>query len=398
MVMEQQYLEAYAKVLVHAALNSTKGVLPGQTVIIMAPEDAKPLVFALQKEILLAQAHPIIVYTPQGALAAFFADANAQQIAFYPKWYYQGIVKQADHLCIIRSEVNKQELAHIDPKKLLARQVAFKPYMQARQKKELDGKLTWTLANYPTPGMAKEANLTLHAYTQQIIKACFLDQPEPVTSWKNVQSTLTKTREALNKLSLESLEVKAHDYTLHIKLDENRKWLGGSGRNVPSFELFISPDCTGTQGTFFADMPLYFQGNLIQDIKLEFKDGKVVHASAKKGEPILKEMLAQTNANMLGEFSLTDKRLSNITVPMADTLFDENFGGSYGNTHIALGNAYKDSYPGNIKEVSKKTWKLLGYNESPIHTDIISTTNRTVVAHAKDGTKKIIYQDGMFLV
>jgi aminopeptidase len=174
--------------------------------------------------------------------------------------------------------------------------------------------------------------------------------------------------------------------------------MGGSGRNIPSFEVFISPDCRYTEGYISFNQPLYRYGNLIKDIYLEFKNGKVVKATAKKGEKILKHMIANTNANMIGEFSLTDGRISKITKFMAETLFDENMGGKYGNTHIALGSAYKDSYPGDPNKVPKSQWAKMGYNESVVHTDIISTEDRTVTAWLPNGKTLVIYKDGKFTV
>jgi aminopeptidase len=131
---------------------------------------------------------------------------------------------------------------------------------------------------------------------------------------------------------------------------------------------------------------------------LKFEKGKVVHAEAKEGENILKEMIASENADKIGEFSLTDFRLSKIDRFMAETLFDENFGGKFGNTHIALGNAYKDSYPGDPSKVKKESWAEMGYNESVIHTDIISSENRVVTAELENGEKIVIYKDGMFVI
>jgi len=110
-------------------------------------------------------------------------------------------------------------------------------------------------------------------------------------------------------------------------------------------------------------------------------------------------MIAQENANKVGEYSLTDKRHSRITKFMATTLFDENIGGEFGNTHIALGNAYKDTFTGDISKVSEQEWKDMGYNSCPrVHTDIVSTANRTVTATLPDNSEKIIYKDGMFVI
>ena len=83
---------------------------------------------------------------------------------------------------------------------------------------------------------------------------------------------------------------------------------------------------------------------------------------------------------------------------MAETLYDENFGGIYGNTHIALGSAYKDSYPGDPSKISKEQWSELGYNESVVHTDMISTENREVTAFLKNKEEIIIYKNGKFVI
>jgi len=107
-------------------------------------------------------------------------------------------------------------------------------------------------------------------------------------------------------------------------------------------------------------------------------------------------MLKSPNANKLGEFSLTDSRLSRITHIMAEILFDENIGGPYGNSHVAIGMAYKDCYQGNAKKLTAKDWGKLGFNDSAEHTDFISTADRTVTAKLLNGREKIIYQTGQF--
>jgi len=132
---------------------------------------------------------------------------------------------------------------------------------------------------------------------------------------------------------------------------------------------------------------------------LQFENGVVVASSATENEDALKEMIAQENANKVGEFSLTDKRHSRITKFMATTLFDENMGGEFGNTHIALGNAYKDTFTGDMSTVTKEQWAEMGYNSCPkVHTDIVSTKNRTVTATLCDGSAKVIYKDGEFVL
>ncbi len=146
------------------------------------------------------------------------------------------------------------------------------------------------------------------------------------------------------------------------------------------------------------NQPLYRYGVLVRGVELWFRKGRVVKASAKKNEHVLKEMIRTKNADRVGEYSLTDRRFSRIKKFMAETLFDENIGGPNGNTHLALGSSYHDCYTGNPAKLSPKDWERLGYNDSSVHTDIISTTPRTVTAHLKDGKTKIIYRGGQFVL
>jgi aminopeptidase len=185
---------------------------------------------------------------------------------------------------------------------------------------------------------------------------------------------------------------------LYIKWGEKRKWIGGRGANIPSFEIFTAPDWRGTNGNVFFDFPLYRYGNIIKNIYLEFKNGKVVKASADKNEKLLHEMLKQKNADKIGEFSLTDKRLSRIDHFMAATLYDENFGGKYGNCHIALGSSYHDCYSGDKKKMRENDWNKLGFNDSGEHCDIINTLKKEVWAFLRDGSRKLIYKDGQFVI
>jgi aminopeptidase len=83
---------------------------------------------------------------------------------------------------------------------------------------------------------------------------------------------------------------------------------------------------------------------------------------------------------------------------MAQTLFDENVGGPFGNTHIAVGKSYHDAYAGDPASVAREEWERLGFNDSTVHTDIVSTTDRTVTATMRDGAEKIIYAGGEFQV
>lgn len=393
-----EILDNYADVLVNFALNSGRGVKKGEVVFLQVPESAKPLLISLQKSVLKAGANAIIQYLPDEMSREFFELANDDQLKFFPATFLKGRVKQADHFLMILAETNYHELEGIDPQKIMERNQVFKPYKDWRDAKENKGKLTWTIGLYATSAMAQEANLTLRECWQQVIKACYLNHPNPVEKWRQIQSQSNNLRQKLNKLEIVKVNIKAKDTDLNISIGENRQWLGASGSNIPSFEIFTSPDWHQTNGYIFFDQPLYRQGNLIKNIKLTFKDGLVVDAQAGYGEKFLKQLIKVENSDKIGEFSLTDKRFSKINKFMAETLYDENFGGSFGNTHIALGSSFKDAYSQKISKLTPKDWQDLGFNDSAVHTDIIATTDRIVTATLKSGKEIILYKSGKFQI
>jgi len=401
----KKILEKYANVLVNFALNSGKGVKKGEVVYLIGAECTKPLFLEIHSAIINAGAHVITNYLPddrkgQNMNRNFFLDAKKHQLEFFPEKYMKGLVDTMDHSVYIISETDKESLKGIDPKKIMAKGLAMKPFMDWRRDKEADGDFTWTLGLYGTPEAAKVVGLTDKEYWGEIIKACYLNEKDPVKKWKELYRDMEKYRGRLNKITAktEKFHIYGEDADLWIAPGEKRQWLMGSGRNIPSFEIFTSPDWRGVDGWIYFNHPLYRYGNIMQGIRLEFKKGIVVKSSAKKGEKILKEMIKTKNANKIGEFSLTDRRHSKITKAMGETLFDENMGGKQGNTHLALGAAYRETYDGDESKLSKKQLDDLGFNDSSVHTDIISTTRRTVTAHLKDGTEKIIYKDGEFVL
>jgi aminopeptidase len=395
----KKQLDSYASILVRFALNSGAGVKPGEVVAIRVAENAKPLLLSIHEQVLRAGAHPLVLYQPTDIAKPFFEQASQEQLLFSPNHYYKGLVKQIDHYIVIRSEKNKRELSHIDPKKLVTVAQSTKKFMKLRQQKENAQKLTWTLANYPTNSCASEASISIQDYWDQIVKCCYLDAPDPVQSWKKVFTQVQKIKEYLNSLSISSLEVIGEKTRLHVGLGKHRQWLGGSGRNIPSFEVFVSPDWRQTTGYIQFTEPVYIYSTLVTDAYARFEKGVCVDVRASQGQEVLQQLLQTKNANKLGEFSLTDVRLSPITRFMADTLYDENVGGLYGNCHIAFGNAYLDSYAGpqQISSLKKTEIAQLGFNQSAVHTDIVDASKKEVIATLADGTKKVLYKDGRFV-
>jgi aminopeptidase len=394
----KKLLEKYSDVLVNFALNSGRGVKKGEVVMCVVPDVAKDMALALQNIILKAGAQPIIRLIPTGFSKDFFDLANDEQLSFFPKKYLKARSDLIDHQIGIIADPFPFELKNTDPKKIIKSRDSNKLYRDWLDKKENNQKYTWTVALFGVEAKAKEVGLSLKSYWQQIIKACFLDKKNPISEWQKVYLLQEEIKLKLNKLKIEHLLIKGVDVDLKIKIGSDRVWNGGGGRNIPSFEIFTSPDWREVNGWIKFNEPLYRYGNLIKDVHLEIKNGLVIKAQAKKGNEFLQEMLKSKNADKIGEFSLTDKRASRITHPMAETLFDENVGGPFGNMHLAIGKAYQDCFRGDASKVDKKQWKKMGFNDSAEHCDIVSTTDRTVTAVLADGKEQVIYKRGKFII
>jgi aminopeptidase len=397
----EQYVERYADLLVNYALGSGQGIASGDVVWVQAPESAKPLYAAVCRAVWRAGGMTISGYRPDADASTnldrdFYEIASEEQISRFLERYMRGIVDEVDHLIQLEAEADPHALGSTDPGRILARQVAQRPMSRWLDDKESAGNFSWTIGLFGTEAMAAEARLSLEEYWEQIIAACFLDHRDPKAQWRSVESEIQSTVAALDALSIDGLHVRGDDVDLRITLGEHRRWVGGEGKNIPSFEIFTSPDWRGTEGRIRFSEPLYTHGNLITGVELEFAGGRVSRASAVENESLLTKMLAAENADRIGEFSLTDARFSRITKFMATTLYDENVGGPFGNTHIAVGRAYRDCYDGDPTELSSEDWDRLGFNDSPIHTDIVSTTDREVTATLADGSARTIYAEGRF--
>ncbi len=393
-----EVLQKYAEVLVNFALNSGEGVQKGEVVELGVSDVAKQMIRPLQNEVLKSGGHPMIRILPTGNDKDFYELANEEQLTFFPEKYLQAKVDLVDHRLVVYADPDPFELKDVDPAKIMKARDARKPYRDWLVAKEVAGNYTWTIGLWGVPAKAAEVGLSYEEYWEQIIKACFLDQDDPVAEWRQIQRQQEDIKSKLNQLEIDHLVVEGEDVQLTVKLGANRIWQGGSGRNIPSFEFFTSPDWRGVEGWIRFNQPVYRYGQMMKDVYLKFEKGVVAEAHAKVGQQLLDQMLKSPNADKAGEFSLTDKRMSRISHVMAETLYDENIGGPYGNTHLALGLAYKDCYRGDKSKVSDKEWEEMGYNNSPEHTDIVSTTDRTVTAHLVNGDQKVIYKDGQFVL
>ncbi len=371
----------------------------GRTVLVRAPQVAKPLYAEICLAVWRAGGNVIHDYRPDDGgphdpSAAMLELASEAQLDFLPDHAQTALVEQLDHVIAIRALSEPQSLVTADPARLMRRNRALRPFNQRLYAKEHEGRLSWTLAIYGTAGMATEAGLTLAEYWAQIISGCALDAPDPIARWRAVNDELRRRCGALDQLGIQSLHLEGEDVDLRVRIGPGRRWIGGAGRNMPSYEIYTSPDWRGTEGWIRFNRPLYRFGSRITGITLCFRNGRVILATAASNQALLDELLASPGADRLGEFSLTDGRLSPVAHFMADTLFDEN---ARGNTHVAVGAALQETYPGDATRMTKRDWDRLGFNlPAAVHTDMVSTTERAVTATLADGTRKLIYAGDRF--
>jgi aminopeptidase len=392
-------LERYARIFVDFALGGGAGISPGDVVMISALDDAKPLYVEVRNAVLRSGGTVIGDFGPSGTDRSALEVASLEQLSTFHRAYYRGLAATLDHRITIITTSDPRELDAVDPEKVLQGRRTIRPYRGWIGRKEAEGRYTWTLGMYGTSAMAKEARLSLADYWGEIAAACFLDDQDPIRRWRETFKEIGRIKRKLDGLAIERLHVEGDGVDIVFTVGGDRCWLGGTGRNIPSFEVFTTPDWRGTEGAVAFTEPLHRYGSMIDGIRLTFERGRIVEATASRNEALLHAMIeSDEGACRVGEISLTDGRLSPITRYMAETLFDENRGGPEGNFHLAIGNAYREAFRGDIAAQTKRDWQRRGFNESSVHTDIVSTARRTVTATLPSGRSKVIYTNGRFVV
>ena len=329
---------------------------------------------------------------------SFYTHATARQLKYVSPGE-ESLYRSLNGSIMLYAPESLTHLGDVDPKKIGNAVVARKYLRDVLDEREDKGFFSWTLCLFPTIALARHARMSLKSYSRQVAAACLLNQPDPVKTWQDIHAKIHAVKKWLNQLPVQKLQVDSKNIDLSITPGKKRKWLGLSGRNIPSFEVFISPDWRGTKGVYYADQPSFRNGNLVSGVRLEFKKGSVVNIQARKGNDFVRSQLNMDNgARRLGEFSLTDRRFSRISAFMANTLYDENFGGREGNCHVALGSSYSDSYAGKTTDLDESIKKELGFNQSALHWDLVNTEKKRVIAHLKGGGEITIYENGEFTI
>ncbi len=397
-MLTEKQLDRYADVLLWGLRTARKGrIKKGEIVLLRYDLPAVALAEILFDKLCETGANPIQrVGTTPKMETSFYAHANPRQLVFRPPGE-EAFYQQLNGSIYLHAPASLTHLTDTDPKKIAKATIAQKYLRDIMDHRESSGLFSWTLCLYPTEALAHHAHLPVKEYSKQVVSACFLNRVDPVAMWQEVYAAAQSVKKWLNSLKVSYFHVQSKHIDLKITPGDKRQWIGISGHNIPSFEIFLSPDWRGTTGVYFANQPSFRTGNYITDVRMEFKKGDAVNISASSGEAFVKKQLSMDKgARRVGEFSLTDKRFSKISKFMANTLYDENYGGKFGNCHLAVGSSYADTFAGNTKNLTPKLKQELGFNTSALHWDLVNTEKKNVVAHLTNGRNIVIYENGKF--
>lgn len=397
-MLNEKQLDKYADVLLWGLKKArAQHYRKGDIIMVRFDPAALRLAEILHAKILSMGMNPMMRFNGTPAMDVnFYGIANPKQLVFQPPGSRE-LLNRLNGSIFLSAPDSLTHLRSTDPRKIAKAAIAYKPLRDILTKRDERGAFGWTLCTLPTAELARHARLSLSKYTQQVIRACYLSRPDPPREWETIYTSARALKRWLNSLKVKRFVIQSPSIDLVITPGERRRWIGISGHNIPSFELFFSPDWRGTEGTYYANLPSFRSGNYISGVRLEFKKGSAVSIRAEEGEAFARKQLSMdSGARRVGEFSLTDKRFSRINSFMANTLFDENYGGRYGNCHLAVGSSYSDTYDGNQAALTREKKQKLGFNDSALHWDLVNTEQKTVTAHLAAGKKVIIYENGMF--
>ena len=394
----QKQLERYADVLWWGLTTArTSTFKKNDIVVIRYDAPAVRLAEILYAKLLAAGIHPVQRMNPTPAMERqFYLLSSSKQLVFLPPGEKE-MTSSINGRIFLYAPESITHLSDIDPKKIGTTAVAQKTLRDIANQREARGAFSWTLCVFPTAELAEHAGLPLDEYTRQIVRACFLNKTDPEYHWRDIHQKAQSIKKWLNAMNVDYFHVESENIDLQVGPGEKRQWIGISGRNIPSFEIFLSPDWRKVKGKYYSDQPSYRSGNRVEGVRLEFHRGRAIKISADAGENFVRKQLQMdAGADKVGEFSLTDKRFSQINRFMANTLYDENYGGKYGNCHIALGSSYSNTYSGDSSKLTRAQKRKLGLNESALHWDLVNTEKKIVTAHLKCGKSVVIYDNGRF--
>jgi aminopeptidase len=327
---------------------STK-VKEGETVAIEGAGAAEPLLIAVYEEVLKAGGNPILNVGLDGQSVAFYkhaSDAQLDWISPVTEW----MVENVDVRIAIGASANTRELSAVPPERQTRRQTATGELLARMMDRSAAGEFRWCVTLFPTNAYASEAEMSLVDYEDFYFGACLADDADPLTAWQRTSAETRRLAEWIE--GHEEVRVTAPGTDIKLGIG-GRKFIPCDGEhNMPDGEFFTGPVEDSVEGEVTFHLPALIGGREVSGVRLRFEAGKVVEASAERGEEFLTELLdTDEGARRLGELGIgTNYAIDRGT---REVLLDEKLGGT---VHMAVGRSYPESG---------------GVNESAVHTDLV---------------------------
>ena len=366
--MPDPRVEKLAQVLVNYSVR----IKPGDKVVVQGGAVAAPLLKAVVAEVIKAGGHPLTLVQVPEIQELLYRYGSNEQLQFIPE-PMKIVFETYDAAISLMSSVNTKAMTNVPPEKIALTNQAQGELFGTIMKRTAAGDFRWVGTLYPTHAYAQDAEMGLDEYTDFVYNACLPDLDDPIGYWKGVAAKQQKAVDYLDKVK--ALRVEGPDVDLRISI-EGRTFVNCCGkRNMPDGEVFTGPVEDSVEGHVRFSYPTTHQGRKLEGVHLWFEKGKVVKATADKGEDFLfKTIDTDEGARFVGEFAIGTNM--SITKATGNTLFDEKIGGSF---HMALGRGMPET--GSV-------------NQSAIHWDMICDLSQGGKIWADD---KLIYEDGSFI-
>jgi aminopeptidase len=330
--MADPRVETVAKILVDYSV----AVQPNQLVQITGAPEGSPLILAVYQKVLERGAHPFLQVELEDAGELLYTYASDTQLDYVPPFMNE-IIEQIDANIGIWTDANTKRLTNADPAKQSRRAVARRPLFDRLLERAAKEELHWTGTVYPTHAFAQDAEMSLREFEDFVYNGCLAHEPDPIQAWRTISKKQQRLVDWLNKAR--QIHVVGPDTDLKLEVT-GRKWINCDGHeNFPDGEIFTGPIEESVNGHIRYSYPACHFGREVEDVRLQFKDGKVIEATAAKNEQFLLKMLeSDEGARYVGEFAFgTNPGIQRFT---KNTLFDEKIGGTI---HLAVGTGFPES-------------------------------------------------------
>jgi aminopeptidase len=373
----EERLEAYADLAVRVGAN----VAPGQDVAVDATVEHAPLARAVARAAWRAGARRVdVLYSDKYVLGAKIELAEEEQLGWSPPWVVQRIRDLGEAggaLVSITGDPDPELFEALDARRVgLAR---MREVAQAYLHVAIERKVTWTIVGYPTEGWARTVfgEPDVERLWEAIADTVRLDESDPVEAWRAHVVRLKERAAVLNERRFDAVRFRGPGTDLTIGLLPGSTWCTAEtvtafGRphvpNMPTEEVFTSPDRRRAEGTVRSTRPLGVQGAIVRGLEMRFEGGRIVEARAESSEDVVRTQLeADEGAVRLGEVALVDgsSRVGRTGITFLNTLYDEN-----ATSHIAYGEGIPYAVEG-AEELDGDARIEAGVNSSSVHTDFM---------------------------